>query len=176
MKPKIETTEPVFSYDDMIGFGRYSRVSGGGVEGAFRSWYDGPDPTARPPTTWVAEGNGNPSGAAMIAAERTRQLEEWSVEHDARHTTGDLALAAACYATPEKLFRRREFANVTSFEDPFPWNRGDSRMRKGERRENPGNVVPDPETYTTADRIELLVKAGALIAAEIDRVKRLGSR
>ena len=43
-------------------------------------------------------------------------------------------------------------------------------------RDNRGNLVPDPATYTDEERIDLLTKAGALIAAEIDRLLRAQSR
>ena len=56
--------------------------------------------------------------------------------------------------------------------DPWPWNLGDKRFEYGERKTNPGNEVPEPSCYTRTERIDLLVKAGALIAAEIDRLQR----
>lgn len=113
-------------------------------------------------------------GAKLIAKERRRQIEEegWTAEHDAEHGPGDLALAAVCYASPVKIYTRSQYARGFQMEDPFPWEcKWDKRFDYGERRENPGNVLPDPDTYTSAERIDLLVKAGALIAAEIDRLQ-----
>lgn len=80
-------------------------------------------------------------GADLIAAERKRQLEAegWSFEHDDEHNRGELALAAAAYAT----------GRVTL----WPW---------------PGEGSFKPTGDSTRD----LVKAGALIAAEIDRLQR----
>lgn len=36
-----------------------------------------------------------------------------------------------------------------------------------------GNYPANPGTYTKKERLDLLVKAGALIAAEIDRINRI---
>lgn len=115
-------------------------------------------------------------GAALIAAERQRQVEAegWTPEHDAEHTDGSLALAAICYAMPIRLFRKKSETTGFAFIDPWPesWDsRYDKRFDYGERRENPGNVPPRPSTYTKAERLDLLIKAGALIAAEIDRLR-----
>jgi hypothetical protein len=91
------------------------------------------------------------AGAGMIAAERKRQVEEegWSQERDcAIHLNGELAKAAACYALTYPL-RGLLIATI------WPW---ETKWWK-----------PTPD-----DRIRELVKAGALIAAEIDRLKALG--
>ncbi len=114
-------------------------------------------------------------GAERIAAERRRQVEEegYSAEHDDEHDSGQLASAAVCYATPRRLYEKEDHATGTSFDDPWPWeDRSDARWGKGEDARNPGNVPPDPKTYTAAERVDLLVKAGALVAAEIDRLLR----
>lgn len=116
-------------------------------------------------------------GAALITAERRRQVERegWTPEHDDEHTDGSLALAACCYAAPERLFVRDQSATSIHFSDPWPgsWARSyDKRLSYGERRRNPGNYPAPPSSYTREERIDLLVKAGALVAAEIDRLKR----
>lgn len=89
-----------------------------------------------------------PTGADLIAAERRRQVEQegWTPEHDAEHGDGHLAMAAVCYALPPTERRPR---HVFSF---WPWH---SSYWK-----------PTPD-----DRVRELVKAGALIAAEIDRLQ-----
>lgn len=117
------------------------------------------------------------TGAERIAAERTRQIEEegWTAEHDDQHTNGELALAACCFATPIRLYAQYYGPGTVCFYDPWPdwWDDGwDKRLRYGERRDNPNNMVPDPDTYSFEERLDLLVKAGALIAAEIDRSVR----
>jgi hypothetical protein len=121
------------------------------------------------------------TGVGMIAEERKRQIEEeeWTPEHDDEHTGGSLALAAVCFAAPTKLYRRIDTASGITFVDPWPeswaWQ-WDRRFRYGTCRYNPGNVRPDPETYTYEERVDLLTKAGALIAAEIDRLVRRQER
>lgn len=91
-------------------------------------------------------------GIAAIAAERQRQIdaEGWTPEHDDTHASGEMALAAACYALnttddgdgPEIRLVGAEF---------WPWA---------------------DEWWKPTDRRRDLVKAGALIAAEIDRLDR----
>ncbi len=113
------------------------------------------------------------TGVQLISDERERQInvEGWGADHDAEHDDYSLALAAVCYAAPVKLYRMHEYAVGPAFQDPWPysWDKyWDKRMGYGERKENPGNMAPDPDTYTSAERLDLLVKAGALIAAEID--------
>jgi hypothetical protein len=110
-----------------------------------------------------------PSGAERIATELARQItgEGYDIDHDDHHKDGSLAMAAACYAAPTRIFERHVFAAGETFRDPWPWDqRYDKRPHP-----NDGNVVA-PETATRADRIALLTKAGALIAAEIDRLLR----
>ncbi len=121
------------------------------------------------------------TGAELIAAERRRQVEQegWTPEHDDEHGDGSLALAAVCYATPVRLYGKHEYAAGPAFLDPWPksWGDGwDKRYRYGERRTNPGNTPPDPATYTGEERLDLLVKAGALLAAEIDRLLRTDNK
>jgi|GEM_PF-932745 len=111
-------------------------------------------------------------GAAMITIERARQIYQkgFNKEHDREHRGGDLALAAVCYATPKRLYEIREWVDGTiSFFDPWPdewagwW---DKRKRHGGGEKI---VVADPKDYSPP-RIRELVIAGALIAAEIDRL------
>jgi len=96
------------------------------------------------------------TGAERIAAERNRQVkqERWTPGHDDEHTDGQLAWAAVCYAAPGAVGRlgRRHHAF-----DPWPW--ADEWYKR-------------PENPTRAERIRMLEKAGALIAAEIDRLLR----
>jgi len=102
----------------------------------------------------------NKTGVELIADERKRQVElkEWSSEHDDQHNHGELASAAACYATPpshrQPMNRRREEASTIDTPVGWPWRDEDWRPRPNKR-------------------IRELVKAGALIAAEIDRIQRL---
>jgi hypothetical protein len=89
------------------------------------------------------------NGAERIAAERKRQIEEegFTAEHDDCLGAGVLAAAAACYAVPALT----EKAWLWPF-DRLWWN-------------------PTPD-----NRIRELEKAGALIAAEIDKLLRLENK
>lgn len=105
------------------------------------------------------------TGVELIADERRRQIEQegWSRERDiTEHRNGELAAAGACYAMPSNS---RGYRNVI------------------ETVERMGNVcvarIPMkwPVNWhwswwkPTPNRIRELVKAGALIAAEIDRLQ-----
>ena len=118
------------------------------------------------------------TGVDLIAAERSRQIskEGWSADHDDEHTDASLALAAVCYAAPERLYIIRNHAAGPCFYDPWPdsWDsKWDKRYGYGSGRRTHGNYPPSPQTYTRKERLDLLVKAGALIAAEIDRLLRI---
>lgn len=98
------------------------------------------------------------TGVELIAAERERQIteEHWTPTHDRIHADGELAQAAMLYACPPDL-RQRSY-------DLTPEPQTGARLLdlywpKG------WDFKPTP-----ADRIRELVKAGALIAAEIDRL------
>lgn len=110
-------------------------------------------------------------GVRLIAEERRRQVEVegWSTAHDDDHSDGALALAGACYALPpEKVHVPRIANSVRGMED--------AGYVYHYTRPGPGQVIwPwEPKHYkrTPVDRIRELVKAGALIAAEIDRLHR----
>ena len=102
-------------------------------------------------------------GAKRIAAERQRQIEQegFCPLHDDSHGDEALAWAAACYAAPLPIYAAvyRERPGVAQpLADPWPWD------RKWDKR--PVRPVPP------AERVRALEKAGALIAAEIDRLLR----
>lgn len=95
---------------------------------------------------------GGNDGVALIAKERKRQVEQegWTPEHDNQHEADELALAAALYAVPTWL---RDDKNLRDVLWPYSWALDTWK--------------PSPD-----NRIRELVKAGALIAAEIDRLQR----
>lgn len=107
-------------------------------------------------------------GCALIAAERKRQIEEegWTAEHDDSHGCGEMAMAAACYATLFPLYEQQHFANEVHYVDPWPWD------ERWDKRPRDGNVLLCNRDVSVEERIGQLVKAGALIAAEIDRLQR----
>ena len=112
----------------------------------------------------------NKSGVELIAAERERQIndEGWTAEHDDDHTDRSLAMAACCFAAPERLWKMRgsSFTGGVEIFDPWPW------AAQYDKRRHPGGAVKSPSSYSPQERFDLLVKAGALIAAELDRLMR----
>lgn len=110
-------------------------------------------------------------GIELIAEERDRQIkvEGWSAEHDEQHTDGELALAAALYATPEPLYAKRNVGSGISFVDPWPWFDEVEVTRYGDGLTT---QVPAWDKRKKHNKLRRLVIAGALIAAEIDRLQR----
>lgn len=99
------------------------------------------------------------SGVGHIAIERRRQVEAkgYTPEHDDEHDLGELGLAAALYALPydaqignEKLLKQDDFIGLHI------------------ALETGCGFYVDPEP----DPVRRLAKAGALCAAEIDRLDR----
>ena len=87
------------------------------------------------------------SGALAISTERARQRSEegWTEDHDDEHCNGELVKAAVTYA----------LAAISRVDDGlWPWS---------------------PEWFKPAGQYRMLVKAGALIAAELDRLERVES-
>lgn len=119
------------------------------------------------------------SGIARIAAERERQIEEegWSPEHDDHHKRSQLAWAAACYAAPLFVYDRIESSRGSvTFREAWPFGE-EWDKRAGRHRDLAGTNVLYQEAsgLVRTLRIRELTKAGALIAAEIDRLERLGA-
>lgn len=87
---------------------------------------------------------GQSAAARDVLAERQRQIsaEGWTPEHDNAHADGSLACAASCYACAA--------AGLSDAERDWPWNGG----------------------FKVASPRRMLVKAGALILAEIERLDR----
>ena len=112
------------------------------------------------------------SGVALIAAERARQIaqEGWTAEHDDDHCDSEMAVAAACYALPKQ--RRRE--KIAYIEMDAARGCSDPAIPYRVKKRIPCGWPWDAEWWRPVpkDRIRELVKAGALIAAEIDRLKR----
>ena len=91
------------------------------------------------------------TGVELIAEERDRQInqEGWTAEHDSQHENGALAVAGGCYAF-------HAGANLQDGTD---------------------DILPEPLCWTLPGNwwkpkspMRDLVRAGALIAAEIDRL------
>jgi len=101
----------------------------------------------------------NRDGGIRILDERERQqrIEQWSQAHDDHHTRGELAVAAACYAVDGIDGVKIEYARSSDWQRGWPWHYETDKRRKH-------------------GRIRQLEIAGALIAAEIDRLLRLEKR
>ena len=92
----------------------------------------------------------------MIAYERWRQKtqEGWTAQHDDKHTDGSLADAGACYADLAACLTIHPVSETNMETPPSKWPFEASWWKP------------------SLDPIKNLVKAGALIAAEIDRLSR----
>lgn len=94
-------------------------------------------------------------GARRIVRERIRQkaVEGWTSEHDAQHLEGELAVAAACYAVHRvEIDHIPVSVEMASGGDAWPWSKAWDKRNKH-------------------NRVRRLEIAGALIAAEIDRLE-----
>lgn len=113
------------------------------------------------------------SGIEMIAAERNRQIAEkgYTPDHDDHHANGELALVAALLASPDLLYKQTGEEGGTAYADPWPesWERRWDRRPYYDKNGRPNHDVD----MGTRERIGQLQKAGALIAAEIDRLLRI---
>lgn len=92
-----------------------------------------------------------PAAAADVLAERKRQIEAegFDTSHDDQHDDGDLGRAGACYAYHASL--GREYCPPLS--RPFSWPWSSAWWKPKDRRRD-------------------LVRAAALIIAEIERLDR----
>ena len=100
------------------------------------------------------------TGIELIAEERQRQIEVecWTPKHDSKHVNGELANAASYYAMTDETidFINNQWGNDMHLHIwPF-----DLKWLK----------------RTPENRIRDLQKAGALIAAEIDRIQYLTNK
>ena len=100
------------------------------------------------------------TGIELIAAERERQMqvEGWTPDHDDGHKNGELSKAALCYASlaEDQVDRKHNDGEQMPPPEFWPW-----QDWGGDNWWKPSN-----------DPVRNLVKAGALIAAEIDRLQR----
>jgi hypothetical protein len=104
------------------------------------------------------------TGVQLIADERKRQIENegYDATHDSQYKNSVLGNAGICYAvmaggSPEIRNAVREQASAGHAPKGWPWGLEFWRPSAGD---------------SDAERIKELVKAGALLAAEIDRLNR----
>lgn len=94
------------------------------------------------------------TGTDIIKEERERQIaqEGWTPEHDDEHTASELSIAAGCYIDETNNIVQLGEGRESQFPGEWPW----------------ANEWWKPSD----DPVRNLAKAGALIAAEIDRLQR----
>jgi len=115
------------------------------------------------------------TGIELITQERQRQVEKegWTLEHDDEHKYGEISAAAACYAINKHEMKDDIKVEVLIEEMDFLVNDGD----RGDRKLLNGwyDAFPwkDGDKRNDHSRIKSLIIAGALIAAEIDRLQRI---
>jgi hypothetical protein len=102
---------------------------------------------------WLVDPEAASIGAQLIDNERMRQIHEegWTPSHDDEHRRGEMAAAGACYAykaATQAAFQMGEW----QVDEEWPWELDSWKP--------------------SDDPIRNLQKAGALIAAEIDRLIR----
>lgn len=109
-----------------------------------------------------------------IAAERKRQIETegFSTAHDDEHKDGEMALAAACYATPVNLYQKQRMIGGVGFRDPWPWPWS---LHWDKRHWNDDGRLVANKHVIGEPRRRMLIKAAALLVAEIERLDRLGN-
>lgn len=107
-------------------------------------------------TLLMLDADSDPLGRIMgeIATERLRQIdgEGWTRDHDDAHNDFEMARAAACYAVAP--WRRTEHAYLPR---PFSWPWAEGWWKPSTNRRD-------------------LIKAAALIVAEIERLDRAGTK
>lgn len=93
------------------------------------------------------------TGIELITEERQRQIsqEGWTPEHDDDHDRCELTAAAHCYME-EAAQQTLDGHAQGDFPEDWPWHES---------------------WWKPSDAVRNLTKAGALIAAEIDRLQRL---
>ena len=95
------------------------------------------------------------TGIELIAKERKRQIEAegWTIKCDKRWKDGELSIAAACYAI-NKIDKVAVIERDNPNENAWPWGPEWDNWDKRDKH----------------DRKRSLIIAGALIAAELDRI------
>lgn len=106
------------------------------------------------------------SGVEIIAEERQQQIEEhgYTIEHDKHYTNNELLRAAMCY------IQQCKYVGCAVWQDRVPtdWPFQAKYWKPRPYFDNNKCPIIDVESA-----IKMLSKAGAFIAAEIDRLKQL---
>lgn len=107
------------------------------------------------------------TGIELISAERLRQIskEGWTPEHDDEHDQRELARAAQSYIG-HYVARQHVYGNTMRLP-------GIVDGPKAYQAEDPPDSWPwNDEWWKPKDPVRDLIRAGALIAAELDRLLR----
>lgn len=107
-----------------------------------------------------------------VLAERQRQIQQegWSVAHDDEHDAGDLCCAGAAYALNAGCVLNPQSQQPLDGAPEFwPWH--DTDDVSGGRGETPV-LTQVPAWWKPKDPRRDLVRAAALIIAEIERIDR----
>jgi len=124
-------------------------------------------------------------GVKLIERERLRQVEGegFDAQRDDEYFNGSLADAAACYAATKKIYSKFDMkydGNIKEFRftELWPWSPDWDKRQKRPYPLLVRHMMKDPakdvdELINIDGRIKELAKAGALCAAEIDRLERL---
>lgn len=112
-----------------------------------------PDAASHPPQPAAAPLGDETAAARDVLAERRRQVEVegWTTEHDDQHSDGSISVAAACYALTNVPCAKPGALSTTYLSTWVGW--GGGWFKPWNRRRD-------------------LVRAGALILAEIERLDR----
>lgn len=109
------------------------------------------------------------TAAQDVLAERNRQItaEGWTPEHDDEHDGGEMAAAGAAYAlhAADYLNPHSQGDGGDEAPDCWPWHDGIAGRGEGPEKTKPAWWKPGAPRRN-------LVKAGALILAEIERLDR----
>lgn len=125
------------------------------------------------------DSDGTSAALADIRAERCRQMhvEGWTPEHDDQHSRGDMAMAAACYAIKSTHWGSSPLSE--SYEHPIEATIVGQGPGPRRRHFTVGTIDVlgmlwpwSGEWWKPKDRRRDLVRAAALIVAEIERLDR----
>ena len=111
------------------------------------------------------------TGIELITEEREEQLKKhgFDKEHDKEHTNDSLSWNASVLASPYVLYTKHKLANGIHFMKATIDNHW--KLPNQNYKPHGSNVIIDNCELSGKERIKQLTVAGALIAAEIDRIK-----
>lgn len=158
LEPAAPEGEQAAEYHDAAEAKPYSKGASEGEQEACGScgYTADPDcPICSPATAACPSEQGATEAGRDVLAERRRQVEAegWTPEHDDQYDNGELSRAAAAYAhhSTRPKDRRHSMAEVGAWPSYWPW---------------------DVKWWKPTEPRRDLVKAGALILAEIERLDR----